>query len=68
MSLKEKQEVWGGAVIGALVGGQAVHWLLTPIDHPNASGLRTVLVVLQAAIGFGLWIWAMVKFRKMKQA
>jgi hypothetical protein len=41
----------------ALIGAQAVHWLLTPMAHPDASGLRTAGVVLQAIAGFGGAVW-----------
>jgi hypothetical protein len=42
----------------ALAGGQAVHWLLTPLDHPDASAARTVGVWIQAIAGFGGAVWA----------
>ena len=45
------------AVTLALVGGQAVYWFLTPLNHPDASALRSIGVGLQAVFGFGGAIW-----------
>ena len=45
-------------MVVAVVGGQAVHWFLTPMDHPEASMFRTVAVGVQAAVGFAGAIWA----------
>lgn len=54
------------AVVGiwAMVGGQAVHWLLTPVSHSQATGLRTGLVVVQAILGFGAALWFAVRPRR----
>lgn len=54
------------AVVGlwAMVGGQAIHWLLTPINHPHATDLRTALVVVQAVLGVGLALWFAVRPRR----
>ncbi len=48
-----------GLVVGlfAMVGGQAVHWFLTPAAHPDATVLRTVGVGIQATAGFGVALW-----------
>lgn len=42
-----------GLVAGALlsVGGQALHWFITP--HPDASSARVIAVALQALLSFG---------------
>ena len=42
----------------ALMGGQAVHWLLTPTNHPDAGTFRTIAVAVQALVGFGGAVWA----------
>lgn len=54
-----------GLVVGifAMVGGQAVHWFLTPMNHPDATLLRTVGVGLQAAVGFGGALWVVARQR-----
>lgn len=44
----------------AMAGGQAVHWLMTPVNHPHATELRTALVVVQAVLGFGVALWVAV--------
>jgi hypothetical protein len=40
-----------------LLGAQALHWLMTPIRHPDASTVRTIAVVVQAFVGFGAVLW-----------
>jgi hypothetical protein len=47
-------------VVLATIGGQAVHWFLTPLNHPDASTLRTIGVGIQVVVGFGgaLWVGA----------
>jgi hypothetical protein len=59
-----------GLVVGlfAMVGGQAVHWFLTPMNHPDASVLRTVGVAVQATIGFGGALWLAVRQRSTRRA
>ena len=47
-----------------MVGGQAGHWLLTPLSHPQATELRTALVVVQAILGFGAALWFAVRPRR----
>lgn len=37
----------------AMIGGQAVHWFLTPMSHPDATSLRVIGVAVQAVLGFG---------------
>lgn len=41
-------------VIGAVLAGTAIRWLVTPILHPDASELRTAMVGVQALAGIGL--------------
>lgn len=45
------------ALMLALVSGQAVHWLNTPAQHPDATDGRAVAVALQAVAGWGGFIW-----------
>jgi hypothetical protein len=40
-----------------LIGAHAIHWLMTPINHPDASTARTIAVVGQAFVGFGAAWW-----------
>ena len=40
-----------------LLGAQALHWLMTPTRHPDASTVRTIAVVVQAIVGFGAVVW-----------
>lgn len=48
-----------GVVVGllAMVGAQAIHWLITPGNHPGASTVRTIGVVIQAIVGVGGAMW-----------
>ncbi len=41
----------------ALVGGHAVQWLITPMQHPDASDARAVAVVVQAIAGWVGFAW-----------
>jgi len=41
----------------AVIGGQAVHWLINPANHPDASTARTIAVVVQAVACFGVALW-----------
>lgn len=50
-------------VLLAMVGAQAVHWFLTPANHPDASVLRTFAVGVQAAAGFGGALWVALRQR-----
>lgn len=61
----------GRAVVGlmlALAGGQAVHWLITPAKHPDASDARPIAVVVQAAVGWGGFAWLASRERKARRA
>lgn len=49
-----------------MLGGQAGHWFITPLAHPDASTLRHVLVALQAVIGFGGGAWFFSAARKSR--
>lgn len=57
-----------GALMLALVGGQAVHWLITPAQHPGASDVRTVGVVVQALVGWGGFAWLASRERRQRRA
>lgn len=50
-----KDDFSRGVVVGlfGLVGGQALHWFLTPLNHPDATMLRAIGVGIQAVVGFG---------------
>jgi peptidoglycan/LPS O-acetylase OafA/YrhL len=39
------------AFLGVLLCAMAVRWLITPLNHPDASTLRTVAVYLQLLLG-----------------
>ena len=36
-----------------MLGSSAIHWLITPFAHPDASAAREFAVAVQALIGFG---------------
>lgn len=56
------------ALMLALVGGQAVHWLITPAQHPDATDGRAVAVALQAVAGWGGFIWLALRERAARRA
>ena len=56
------------ALMLALVGGQAVHWLITPAQHPDASSARALAVALQAVAGWGGFIWLALRERAARRA
>ena len=45
------------AVLLSLVGAQAVHWFITPLQHPDAGLFRTSAVVVQAVLGIAGAVW-----------
>ncbi len=51
------------ALVLGLVSGQAGHWLINP--HPDASAVRTVLVVAQLLVGCSSFLWALWKVRQL---
>lgn len=61
MTRNERRDRAAVAVLLAMVGGQAIHWLMTPASHPQATDLRTALVVVQAVLGFGAALWFAVR-------
>lgn len=56
-----------GMAVGLLatLGTQAVHWLLTPTDHPDATTLRTVFEGALALAGWGGVLWVMLRQRSV---
>ena len=54
-----------GLLVGilAMLGAQAAHWFLTPMNHPDASALRTTGVGIQVVAGFGGAIWTAMQQR-----
>ena len=50
--------------VGISVAAAAVHWFFTPAEHPDASALRQLLVVVQALIGAGVALWAQLRLRR----
>ncbi len=55
------------ALILALVGGQAVHWLITPAQHPEATDVRAAAVALQAVVGWGGFVWLAIRERAARR-
>jgi hypothetical protein len=51
------------ALLLGIVSGLAGHWLITP--HPDASAVRTVLVVAQLLGGCSFFLWALWKVRQL---
>lgn len=41
-------------LVGALLAGLGVHWLITPNDHPGASDVQTISVWIQIVVGVSL--------------
>ena len=46
----------------------AMHWLISPIDHPGASGGRIAMVWVQFAAGAALALYSMRQYRRAKQS
>lgn len=44
-------------LIGVGLAASAIHWLITPMDHPNASDARVAAVILQMLIGIAALAW-----------
>jgi hypothetical protein len=44
--------------LGVAFAGKAGHWFITPMNHPNASSLKSVLVGAQLVLGLGLLAYA----------
>ncbi len=45
------------SLIGIMVAAGAARWLITPINHPDASDARVVAVVIQLVIGVAVLAW-----------
>lgn len=52
------------ALVLALVGASAAHWLLTPVAHPDASAREYSLAILQMLGGFGAALWLVLRERR----
>ncbi len=54
-----------GAFAGMLwmLGAYAVHWLITPMRHPDASSVERWFVLGQMVVGFGGGLWLYVRRR-----
>jgi hypothetical protein len=48
----------GGLMLAMAAAG--VFWLITPIAHPDATPLRTLLVITQVVLGVVLAVWCWV--------
>lgn len=55
-----------GMLAGALfiVAAQTVHWLITPMSHPDASDARWVGVVAQGVLCAAVALWLVLRQRK----
>lgn len=51
-------------VIGTVLAATALQWLITPVLHPDASGLRTGMVWAQALVGIGLMAMSRPRLRE----
>lgn len=60
MATRQSQHLFAAALL-ALVGAQAAHWFITPMRHPNAGAVQTVLVAVQAVVGVGGAFWLLVR-------
>lgn len=48
----------GGLMLAVAAAG--VNWLITPMDHPDASALQSLLVIVQVVVGTVLAVWCWV--------
>lgn len=48
----------GGMML--MVAAQGVHWLINPLAHPDATALRSLLVIAQVVFGVVLAVWCWV--------
>jgi hypothetical protein len=64
MSLANRMFNLGGVFVGGLfIFGDAVHWFMTPIAHPDASQARAAAVGAQAVAGLIAAIYAWTRSR-----
>lgn len=56
------------SLVGIVIATGAARWLLTPIDHPDASGARVALVAVQLVVGLALLAWGWRQDRKDRRA
>lgn len=56
------------ALLGVVLCAMAVRWLITPLNHPDASTLRTVAVYLQLLVGVGLVIVGTLEHRRARDS
>lgn len=45
------------SLIGIMIAASAARWLLTPIDHPDASDARVAGVAVQFVLGLAMLAW-----------
>ena len=54
------------ALLLGFIAAQGVHWLITPMGHPGAGTLRTILVSMQvlACLAGIVWLWRTGRLKK----
>lgn len=55
----------GGLMLAMAAGG--VFWLITPTAHPNATTLRSLLVIAQVVLGVVLAVWCWVAAGRVQE-
>jgi hypothetical protein len=55
------------AFVGILLWSTAFRWLITPINHPDASTLRTAAVWAQAIVGVAMTVVGYRKDRDVRR-
>ena len=65
--MSDKKSFDSGLVAGMLlaVSAQAVHWLITPLQHPDAGPIRHGLVVAQAVVAGGVALY-LIRARRLR--
>lgn len=61
---KQKPFEWG-VVAGMLLilGADALHWFITPMQHPDASTMMRLAMGAQAVVGIGGGVWLIMRQR-----
>lgn len=52
-------------LVCTVVGGQSVHWLMTPAAHPGASSVRAFEAWLQLVLATVVWLYAARSIRRI---
>ena len=55
-------------VVALFVAAFAVHWLITPTNHPSASGARVAGVLAQLVVATAVTVWAWRRSKAAKQS